>query len=219
MSTKLSIVILLFMAATFYPMTSHSLVFFEPGLGALSGDFDADETTDGERFEHDALLFGVEVSARAGLNIFGFQVGGTASHQRTHMAATREVKLSELHGSSYTNTLAISLTGLYAGLRLPNTSFRLMGELYTEAKLRLHYAKPKSANLFTNRDRMKGKGYGLGVGYLDKKNGSMISVLYRSLDFERFTNDGVQSNLPDGNLTRPHIDQIVLQITIFAHLP
>ncbi len=72
---------------------------------------------------------------------------------------------------------------------------RVIAEYLPYVQDKITYAKIRSSNPFSESDRIKGSGWGAGIGV--EAIQTYIDVIYRSFEYDKGTLSGANTNLPN----------------------
>lgn len=191
---------ILFFILAFAPMLglnqAFGLLYLEGGavLGGVKTDMT--ELEDRLLYQHDGVGLGYKLSGRAGLSFIWVVLGGSLSWSKAGLKNTKEAPGGGLFADRHYDTSLSQMTlGAYLGIHPPVLPFKVYGEYIMKASGDITYSEPKTSQIFTEKDELKGKGYLLGAGY--KWLPFIHSVIeYRVIEYSDWTHNGVKRSLP-----------------------
>ncbi|EQC44995.1 hypothetical protein M899_0503 [Bacteriovorax sp. BSW11_IV] len=115
--------------------------------------------------------------------------------------------------TTYSNTRRRIAFGPTAMATLPFFNLRLVGEYFIHVQDTFTYAKPKGENPFSEKDEIKGDGYGVGIGY--KMLGFYFQATYRKFVYKKGKIGGSSTaDLPSSSYSKIDTSGMYLSIGV-----
>lgn len=128
------------------------------GIGAGNIDFETHLASE-EKYEFSSFNLNFSGTARGNITIGSIQLGMTISRSYNDMNLLRDTS------SGTDGSFQHLYYGPHLGL-LINPTFRLDLEYYTDSTHEILWAEDKTANPFNKKDKIFGRGYGVGFSFL-----------------------------------------------------
>ncbi|MFN8369250.1 MAG: hypothetical protein U0T83_01360 [Bacteriovoracaceae bacterium] len=165
--------------------------------GSITETYTNSTTNTTTEVSHNTLFTdpGIGFEGRLGLNVAMFSFGAVgAINWESSRIKYLPTNQSIIKMDTYSNTHKRIFAGPTVILHVLK-AVRVIGEYLPYVQDKLTYTKLRSSNPFTEGDRIKGSGWGAGIGV--EAIQTYIDVVYRSFEYNKGTLRSVSTSLPN----------------------